>query len=101
VRANVLQARGDLEAGRGHLQAAQAWYEQALPLYEQTHDALGLSNVLAELAQVHWRAGRPDQAARGASDALALAARCGNRYAEQLALRVFTFLGREDPSSSG
>lgn len=90
-QADVLQARGDLEFGRGNLPEARRWHEQALPMYRIINDSLGLSNVLAELAQVHAMQHDKVLAGKAASEAAAVAAKSSNAYAADLAARVLAW----------
>lgn len=64
--ANTLKARGDLEKERRNKDRALELYEAALGIYVKIEDALGLSNVLSEIAELHVDSGRN----AGATDAI-------------------------------
>lgn len=101
VRANVLKARGGLAVKEKDLERAWASYVEALKLYEAVEDALGMSNVLAEMARVHALAGQWDDARTAADEALTLAKRAHNAYARKLAEAILAAADKQQLRDQG
>lgn len=86
--ARVLKARGDLSQQRNDWASALRWYGDARPIYKAVQDALGSSNVHAELAKVHRAMGRDSDACAFAELARSIGTACQNRDALSVATSI-------------
>jgi len=88
LRANVLQALGDVQAFRKDLDAALASYAQALTLYRAVGDRLGEANTLKALGDVQAFRDERDAALASYAQALTLYRAVGARLGEANTLRA-------------
>ncbi len=86
LRANVLQALGDVQAFRKDLDAALASYAQALTLYRAVGDRVGEANTLLALSDLDRAAGQLHEAQNKLHLALETYRIIGDRYSEARAL---------------
>ncbi len=82
LRANVLQAIGDVQQFRDDRDAALQSYQRALALFREIGDRLGEANVLAALSRLEVAAGRVEAAERQLEDVLRLRREIHDRYDE-------------------
>ncbi len=80
LKANTLQAKGDVLQFQKDLEGAMGHYRQALDLFRQVHDRLGQANTLAALSRLALQQGRDDEARRLLNQAIAMHRAIGDRY---------------------
>ncbi len=86
LRANVLQALGDVQAFRDERDAALASYAQALTLFRAVGDRVGEANTLLALSDLDRAAGQLHEAQNKLHLALETYRIIGDRYSEARAL---------------
>ncbi len=82
LRANVLQAIGDVQQFRKEMDAALKSYEQALQLFRQVGDKLGEANVLQAIGDVQQFRKEMDAALKSYEQALQLFRQVGAKLGE-------------------
>jgi tetratricopeptide (TPR) repeat protein len=90
LKANTLQALGDLDRREAKLQDARSRYDEALPIYRDIDARLGEANTLQMLAQTASLEGHDQQAVQGFEEALHL----HQQIRDQLGVRAdYGYLG--------
>ena len=88
LKANVLQAMGDVQQFRAERDAALKNYEQALKLYRETGDKLGEANVLQAMGDVQQFRKELDAALKNYEQALKLFKDIGAKLGEANVLQA-------------
>ena len=82
LKANVLQAIGDVQQFRDDRDAALESYNEALKLFRQVGDKLGEANVLAALSRMALRNGKLDDAEKQFLQIIQMRRAIGDLYNE-------------------
>jgi len=92
IKANCIQALGDVHRMLAEYDAARVRYEEALPIYRQIGDRLGEANCMKALGDVHRMLAEYDAARVRYEEALPIYRQIGARYSEATCIRAFGLL---------